>query len=656
MAKRLGSQPGQIGATRFKDIAVTGVPDGWVLVVGAGGRVTAVAPGSVVGTVQLSDLSDVGAALSTPGFILSVSAGKYNGQSPDSAGIINKTTAQTIAALKDFAGGLKTTTITPHSGSVVAMLGRMSGQPAVNLDEYATLSQMSAVGGIVTLGLSTNPKNPDFNTLGDAIESLTTVGGGIILVLDNEDYEATDIDQDTRSMSNIVIWGQPGAAIADMPGIRLVGAADLEEEVGSSSPATSEIPAWHLVGCRLGLFSLDARLSILADDLSIILDECGLTEDDIFSQSAGAGADEGVIVVPGGLTGIRITMKSCRLKDGAFTAFGTKVMAFRSSAPSTSVAWQISNMQEESLDSVLLPASPRELQFTSAAGEVAGALWHDNSVQGQNTNSTSFRTRKQSIPAETLGSRQIDRLKIRYGVTATTIALDAFAGALFAYGNEDSNYHRYLIDTGGLTADISASGVNGRAPGIALAVGWYYLWLVESQEDLTRFMYLTTSATLPSPSAPSGLAPYSLCRRIGSCYWDGATIVEAIQEKELIIYENEATAVSTGDPGANFVAVGTAVRTPPTSSRARLTLHATCGLINNDIFAIVAHGDKAGATGGIRAISITAPGGSGGSDCCAAVDVDLNASRQFAVRREATVGAPVFTALNIFVTGYYESF
>ena len=298
MAKRKGVQPGQVGAVRYKDIDTKGVIADQVLVSDGVGRTKYVSPGSIVGATELDELSDVGSAPETSGFILSANGTQYNGISPDAAGIIDKTTVQTIAARKDFGGGIKTTAISPVSGSIILAGGRIAGANAVALNELATLEQVLAAGGnIVTLAHPASEKNPDFNFLGDAIEGLTAVGGGIILILDDASYEAVDIDGTNKDLRNIVIYGQPGADPIDQPFIRVVAESGLAptDSSSSSAPVPVDIFGWHFVGCRLGRKSVVVTSPDSSLLFALLLEECSLTISDPFNVSV--GGDEGVVEI-----------------------------------------------------------------------------------------------------------------------------------------------------------------------------------------------------------------------------------------------------------------------------------------------------------------------------------------------------------------------
>lgn len=644
MARRTGAQPGQIGKVRFKDITTKGVPEGKVLASDGTGGIRAADPSEVVGATQLDELADVGTADETVvGNLLAADGSKFDAKTPDAAGLVDKASAQTISGQKTFTQPVILDRIDPISGDVVAIPHRLSIQNAENIDEAATLAQALAASAVITVGHPAGLRTPDFTNLTDAVESLTDRGGGIILILDNNEYEVLDIDGRDRDLRNVTIVGQPGAEPAHMPFIHLQAPLDTVEQSSSSggSPVPTESTQWHIVGCRLSRKALELEPSGPDVHFGLLIEECAFTNQDPFGIAV--GGDEGAIEISN--SDANIIIKNCyveadfRLNSGAWMVL----------ADSNTVKIRFSRLRPNST-SESSPASIQVLKLTNGDAEI----FKDGTITAVTDVSSSLSELRvdPQIP-----SLKIFNLNVDAGVSAgaearinTGLRLTAFDADLAASPSKEAE----LVVSSLITIDGSSTGVNGLDTGSLVLDTFYHVYLIGDSSGANAPAGLfSLSAT--APALPAG---YDVFRRLSAMLTDGsAGFIPAYNKDGFTRFITSTTAdllFTTGDPGTAMVAFDISALVPPTSTRVYLGLYGRCetiieGLIHAGNPDTAPPGPSSGGQFVLRAGGST---GSGHPDQnFEHLFLDTDAGQVITMRRAGTG----FNAFEAYVAGYMET-
>lgn len=565
--RRHGAQPGQIGKIRWKDLLTKGLPDGRAFVSDGQGGVRDVTPAEIVGATQLDELADVGTALETDGFVLAADGSKYDGKTPDDAGLVDLSTIQSLTGQKSFLAGLRAGAIDSLGGPTIGFTNkRLVIGAAVNLDEAATLAQvLGSTGGLITVGHPGGARTPDFSDLGEAIEGATAGGGGTIIILDSDSYEATGIDGVTRDMRNVVIMGQPGADPALMPQIRLEMAAGAVEDAGSSSafPLPDESTGWEVRGCKLGPLAIQAKPTDPAINFSIILDNCLFTDVDPFGVSAGAGADEGVVETT--VTAARVTVRNCTV-NAAFRVLATKFLV---NADGTDATIHIQDTQPNAAgDSV--PAPIRMLRTVSGG---SGSIFHDATTSPDTVGAgiTTLNVDGSALDLHSSGldmsagsdgtGADLNKVVVRSGLSV--IALDAHLGGTVTKS-------RRLQLSSNLTADLTAGvGAGGLDAGAAAVDTWYAAYVIGGASPTALLLSLIFPTAAPTtPVLPGG---YDVFRYLGGVRTTSGVATDLIISAQLGSTALWQTTQNISTMGAFFTATWSlksfASFAPPTARR-----------------------------------------------------------------------------------------
>lgn len=648
MPDKRGLQPAQVAGLRYKDIDTRGEAADLVLATDGSGGTKAVTPGAIVGATQLDELADVGTAVETAGNVLVADGAKYDGKSPDAGGLVDKSSAQTVGGKKDFTDGIGTDTIDPISGSVVDVNGRLLVNAATVDAEVPTLGQVKAAVAIVTVGHVTDTRAPDFNALNDALDALTALGGGgIVHILDNDSYQATGINGTTRDVRNVTIVGQPGGQVESdrKPIVAFVFAAGYT--AAGPSGGRAAIANFRVIGCRLPVKAAVDFQPSAAQDFGVVLDECEFTDLDPFSVSGGGGASEAAIEV-NNANDVSVIINDF-IETAARRTLGTKWLA-QQTAPTGLTEVRLRRLRPNTTGD----AAPATIQVVRNVSGGAVDVYHDRTLSPTASGAMNSLLVDPGAASEVLAGLEPRGLEIEVAATANTAIISSGLTVLLldAAPTAAPTVRKIVTLSGNIAVDISASGANGLDTGVEASSTWYYLYVIGDSTDVNPVAGLLSL----SPTAPTLPGGYDVFRRVGAAYNDGSSnLVRAFQKGHWLLYEDQGTAVSTGDPGTTFLAVGTSTRVPAVSTRARVTIWLESGFNNAYMTAYLAHGDKTGATGGQIVEAIAVPGGSGGTGT-GTEDVDLNSSGQLAVRRASTNGTGFNQRYDVLVVGYYDPF
>lgn len=200
--------------------------------------------------------------------------------------------------------------------------------------------------------------------------------------------------------------------------------------------------------------------------------------------------------------------------------------------------------------------------------------------------------------------------------TTTTLAIVA---AEVLMEDNSGQYKPFVARSVSLTADITASGVNGLDTGTAAASNWYYLWLIYNGTTQTTSCLLSLSGT--SPTLP---ANYTYAALLGAAYYNGSSQFNNFtqQDRQVWIAElnlftaktsaaaNTYEAYSAGAGGSD---VNLATLVPPIARRLFGVAGSTSG--NHSDMAIAADTNGTGAVtvvGASAASSFNSFGTAGG--------------------------------------------
>lgn len=647
--KTRGTQPGQIGKVSFKDISTLGTPAGKVLAADGQGGTQALS--DATGATKLDDLTDVGVAPASAGNVLAGDGAKFDGKTPDAAGLVDKATVQDIAAEKRFTGGIRTNDIDSVSGATISVARRLIIPPALNPGEAATLAQAQAAasGSVVTVGHPDGIRTPDFTNLGNAIDTLTAIGGGIIIILDSDEYEATDIDGDFRDLRNITIIGQPGAEPSHMPFIHLQAALDIVEQSSSSAgfPLPTESTQWHIIGCRISRKGIQLDPDNFGVNFAMLLEECAFTNQDPFGIAV--GGNEGAIEAF--TSKAQIVFNNCYVESD----FRLNTSAWLVLAEDNDVIIRFKGLRPN----FTTDTSPAGIQILRTTGAGSREVHHDGTLNPITTGSgiSTLNVSPVGLPRpvnldlhigfDAAGAVDLDKVQLKLGLDV--VCTDAAIGLA-------STKALPVQTTVDLEADVSVTfNPVGPVPGVATgdaldaASTFYFVYLIADTTGV-KAPALLLSTSQPAPTAlPTG---YDVFRLIGSAQNQASSDLRGAFNKDgqTLYQDGGGVAISTGDPGTSFITVGSASQIPSTAKRVRLAFAADLPSGGTGVSEVsIIHGDIAGVfgqfvlrlQGSLTHITGTA----------ALAEVDLNAAGLFAIRR---VGL-VLSGVNVFVAGYYES-
>lgn len=189
-------------------------------------------------------------------------------------------------------------------------------------------------------------------------------------------------------------------------------------------------------------------------------------------------------------------------------------------------------------------------------------------------------------------------LIVKNGSTAaSTIDIDWSLGGLFVRTATEAQY----VETGNLTADITASGANGLDTGAEASGTWYNIFVI-AKVDGTVASLLSTSST--APTLPSG---YTFKRLIGAVRNDGSSdFLDFNQFGTFVKYDEAGTAmeVVAGLHATTFTDADCSALVPPISRVIRLysQIQFIDGTTSNEFYFMTRiNGSSVGTPGSFRA-------------------------------------------------------
>jgi len=180
------------------------------------------------------------------------------------------------------------------------------------------------------------------------------------------------------------------------------------------------------------------------------------------------------------------------------------------------------------------------LQFKDSAGS-----WSDLSAAG---NSTAYGAYKNLVASSTAG---FDTTKVT--LTADYLTL------------KDSSDKVYQAASVNVTANITASGVNGLDTGAEAGNTWYYLYVIYN--DTTVASLLSTSAT--APTLPSG---YTYSRLVSAVRNDGSSNFLAYKQNDEEVWYAARQSIASGLTSTSYAAQDVSALIPTASERGKMAL------------------------------------------------------------------------------------